>query len=277
MTTITASDDILAAYPDGTYGWAITPEPIAWWEPGPHERHWIPLAYPDDPPASRVARGLLAHATQSAETVNALSDAFAAELEPTGETDAGSMRWWLEEHDTAFNPSRYGVLAPFVHLCPIAPPHALERYVITLDGWDLILIDVGLWEDDTQARVGVADLDGDAEFCFDALIFADEIGRTADLPLDEGHRVHTVEDPAGRYKVFIDTHWVAVIDRNDTDPTRARVAVIDHHEMYDHARFDRTVRYRQLPTAHPVSPSHRLRRFSETTSNVPPLDDDRYI
>jgi hypothetical protein len=276
MTTLTAPDDTLAVWPDGIYGWAVTPEPIAWWEPGPQERHWIPLTDLDDPPALRVARGLLAHATQNAATVNALTEVLAGELQPTGEMHAESMRWWLDEHDTAFNPTRHGVLEPFVRLCPIAPPHALERYVITLDGWDLILIDVGLWEDDSQARVAVTDLDGDAEFCFDALIFVTETGLPDHLPPNEGHRVHTVEDPPGRYKILIDTHWVAVIDRDDTDATRARVAVIDHYEMYDHARFDRTVRYRQLPTAHPTSPSHRLRRFSETTSNVAPLDDGRY-
>jgi hypothetical protein len=277
MTTAPALDDVLEVCPDGTYGWAVTPEPIAWWEPGPHERHWIPLADTDAAPAVRVAAGLLAHATQHRDTVAALEAELAAELAPTGEMNAQAMQWWLNEHDAAFTPDRHGVLEPFVRLCPTTPQHAVERYVISLDAWDLMLIDVGQWDDDTQARVAVADLDAHTEFCFDALIFTDEIGLPPTLPPDEGHRVHLIEDPPARYKVFVDTNWVAVIARVDSDPTRARVAVIDHHEMYDHARFDRTVRYRQLPTAHPERPSDRTRRFSETTRHIPPLDDGRYF
>ena len=277
MTSTLDRLDVLAVRPDGLYGWALGPEPLAWFEPGPEERHWLPLDHPDDDPKLRVARAFVAHGTGDRDLVNLHAPDLAAELEADGTMNAETMAFWLAEHGVDYHPNRHGALDPFVRLCPVVPRHARERYVITLDNWDVVLIDVALWEDDSQARVAVGDLDHDDEFCFDAEIFVTETGLPSNLPPNPGYRVQLREIDRSLWTISIDTYMIGLIGRDFHHPTRARVTVADQNEMYHAPRFDRSVRYRQLPTAHPCRPAARLRRFSETTNSIAPLDDGRYF
>ncbi len=69
--------------------------------------------------------------------------------------------------------------------------------------------------------------------------------------------------PFGGWAVQVDGFDVAIVERDNSSPTDARVAVYDRTPDSGFLAFDEFVRYRQL-AAEPVATGELLRRFSGT-------------
>jgi hypothetical protein len=69
--------------------------------------------------------------------------------------------------------------------------------------------------------------------------------------------------PFGGWAMQIDGFDIAILERDATSSTDARVAVYDRSLDSGFLVFDDTIRYRQLPTE-PVAIGERLRLFTRT-------------
>lgn len=133
-----------------------------------------------------------------------------------------------------------------------------ERYAVTLDGWDLLRIDVP--GADPVAVVGVTDLKSRAELRWTRQVLIAEVGDEHE-PTAPGSRVSTERLPFGGWAVQVDGFDVAIVERDEGRAMDARVAVYDRTPDSGFLVFDERVRYRQVPTE-PVAIGELLRRFS---------------
>ena len=138
--------------------------------------------------------------------------------------------------------------------------NGVDRYTVALDGWDLLRVDL----DDSRAaaRIGVADLKSREELRWFRAVTVAEPG-DGHAPAAPGTRVTTDPLPLGGWVVQIDGFDVAIVERDGSSPTHARVAVYDRGPESGLV-FDEYVRYRQLPTE-PVAIGERLRAFTGTS------------
>ena len=228
-----------------------------------------------------VAAAFLAHATSHPPDPEVVTAAIEILFDPdddTWELDSDGAAFVCEsELGVDFTPDETGTLPPLVHLVD-ATGHTndrrdAERYTVSFDGWDLLVVDIEPWGTSDQARIGVADLDCRRELAFD-----DDIALTEHLLLDTvrpvGDRVTVVEHPIVGWHVCVDDRPVVHLARDD-DPARVLVAVLDENENQPAVRFDASVRYRQLPVARPIDARQRLRQLSETVRSIPPLGTGR--
>ena len=275
----------LPVLPEGAYLGTLNDQhrPQLWWARPGRPREPLPLIIDDHPAAPdfehdstvSVAKTILFHATGDHSVVDLLHPEFVTDIvaprreRPTFELPTAELAHWLVDHGVDLTDGRGpSGRAPTIEQLPTNG--TLDRYVVRLDRWDLMLIDL----EPTAARAArvavanrIADRDDDAFDRAVAFAPADEDHR----PGPAGERVAVEELPFGGWAVMVDGYDLAIIERDATGADRARVAVYDHSDGEQFLAFDETLRYRPLPTtAAALTAADRLRRFSETSTATTP-------
>lgn len=239
-----------------------------WWAP-PGGAAWDPLPLGDrarragESGAREVAEAILVHATGDFTAARDHAAAFRAEVVDRhlagGDLRLGAngVEGWLADRGIALAPG-WGPLGPtpVVDCARLAP--SSERYTVSLDGWELLRVEV---EDGrAAARVAVPDVTQPGSRRWSGSV---TIAEPADghVPRPATTRVATESLPFGGWAVQVDEFDVAIVERDPARPTHARVAVYDRGCDGEFLRFDEPVPYRQLPTE-PRSISERLRLFN---------------
>jgi len=247
-----------------------------WWAPpdsSPWERlHPLLHRSPDGPNwgydgngPTDAAEAILLHATGDASVAAEHARRFSVDhlVAAPGanrlELPLADVADWLDAHGIPLAPgwNRHG---PQPLVDRRATGERTERYTVSLDGWDLVRIDVD--HDAPTAHVGVGDLRGTGELRWaQRVAIADEGDQHAPLP--PGQRVTVDPLPFGGWALQVDEFDVAILERDHGNSTDARVAVYDRAPAGPFLAFDERVRYRQLPSE-PVAIGELLRRFSGT-------------
>ena len=210
-----------------------------------------------------AAEAILLHATGDPATAERHARDFVADVLAHQPTDrylnlpATGVEQWALERDVALAPgwSPYGPQPVVRHW---RGSDGIDRYAVTLDGWDLLRID--LPDATPTAVVGVTDLRGRAEFRWTGQLAVAGPGDGHE-PAQHGARVATERLPFGGWAVQVDGFDVAIVERDGGRATDARVAVYDRTPDSGFLVFDEFVRYRQVSTE-PVAIGELLRRFS---------------
>lgn len=239
-----------------------------WWAP-PGGVAWEPLplaasaATAVKSSAHAVAEAILLHASGDFAAARDHAAAFRSDVLDrslaAGEVHVPGpvVEGWLAGRGLALVPG-WGPLGPtpMVECVQLRAP--TERYTVTLDGWELLRVDV---EDGSAiARVEVPEVDrpGLCRWSGTVVIAEAADGHEQRAPTS---RVTTESLPFGGWAVQADEFDIVILERDPTRPTHARVAVYDRGRDGEFLRFDEPVPYRQFPTE-PPSISERLRLFS---------------
>lgn len=216
-----------------------------------------------------AAEAILLHATGDPVTADRHARAFAADVLADQPIDhylnlpATDVERWARERDVRLAPG-WSPFGPQPVVRHWRRSDGVERYVVALDGWDLLRID--LPAESPTAVVGVTDLKGRSEFRWTGPVAAAEPGdgHEASQP---GSRVSTDRLPFGGWAVQVEGFDVAIVERDSGRATDARVAIYDRTLDSGFLVFDEFVRYRQVPTE-PVEIGELLRRFSGTDATA---------
>jgi hypothetical protein len=212
-----------------------------------------------------AAEAILLHATADFTVAFSHARAFRADvldrhpMQHDLDLPAAEVEQWLSARGIALAPG-WGPLGPQPVIEWVRTRDAVERYTIALDGWDLLGLD--LPETTPIAHIGLTDLKGRVELSWARTVSVAEPdgGHTR---AQIGERVRTDPLPFGGWAVQVDGVDVAIVERDPTSLTDARVAVYDRSLDSGFLVFDGTIRYRQLPTE-PAAIGERLRRFTDT-------------
>lgn len=267
-----------SAAPDGRYLGRDSPTGgrDLWWVPpgGAPSEHLPPTRRrsPDGPnwgydgngPLD-AAEAILLHATADFAVALERARSFRADVLDGQPTDRGldlpaaDVERWLNARGIPLAPG-WGPLGPQPLIEWVRTAGGIERYTVALDGWDLVRVD--LPDATASARIALTDLKGREELSWSRTVtVADpDDGHT---PAPAGTRVTTDPLPFGGWAIQIDGFDVAILERDETSSTEARVAVYDRGLDSGFLVFDDTIRYRQLPTE-PVAIGERLRLFTGT-------------
>lgn len=212
-----------------------------------------------------AAEAILLHATSDPATAERHARTFAADVLAHQPIDryldlpAPTVESWVLQRGITLAPgwSAHGPQPVVRHWQQV---DGTERYTVTLDGWDLLRID--LPGPDPIAVVGVTDLKSRRELRWSKQVAV--AARDDDHePGAVGSRVTSEPLPFGGWAVQVDGFDVAIVEREHAAATDARVAVYDRATDSGFLVFDEFVRYRQLATE-PVAIGELLRRFSGT-------------
>jgi hypothetical protein len=241
--------------------WWVPPDGGAW-ERLPLDRPRSPGAVSSTAGAYEVAEAILVHSTGDFTVASTNALAFRATVLDgqlaEGELDLGAdeVEGWLRDRDLPLAPG-WGPLGPTpVVACSRTGPSS-ERYEVSLDGWDLLHID--LEDARATARIVVADSARPAAGWSGEIT----VGEPADghRAFAAGSRVTSEALPFGGWAVQVDDFDIAIVERHSTSARHARVAVYDRGLDSEFLRFDGNVAYRELVTD-PVTIGERLRLFS---------------
>ncbi|MEY2420038.1 MAG: hypothetical protein QOI95_105 [Acidimicrobiaceae bacterium] len=251
--------------------------PRLWFEPASGERvrlETLDRTSPDGPNwgyrgsgPNATAEAILFHATGDMTVVELCSRDLAHDIVahlPFNQpftVPAARVQQWLLDHgvDLAAPWGPQGVM-PVVRHEPTTSDQ--ERYVVTLDGWDTLTIELNHHAE--QARVTIRDLDDPRDPVFDQTLtyaYPDE----ADHSPTPGARVAVEVMPFGGWMITADHHDLVILDRDRDQPDRLHVRARDRTHADDEFAFDESLRHRQLPdTATALATADRLRRFTRT-------------
>ena len=212
--------------------------------------------------ARQVAEAILLHATGDFAAAREHAAAFRSDTLDSSltagqvELRADVVHAWLTLNGVPPAPG-WGPLGPApVVECTRQRP-GVDRYRVSLDGWELLRIETR--EDAHTVAVAVADLEAPGRTRWSGTVV---VAEPADghRPLTPGRRVASESLPFGGWAVQVDGFDVAIVERHVTSAAHARVAVYDRGLDSDLQRFDEPVAYRELPTER-LSVAERLARF----------------
>jgi hypothetical protein len=241
--------------------WWVPPDGGAW-ERLPLDRPRSPAAAKSTAGAHEVAEAILVHATGDFTVASTNAPAFRATVLDgqlaNGELHlrADEVQDWLRDKDLPLAPG-WGPLGPTpVVACTRIGPSS-ERYEVSLDGWELLHIDLA--DSRATARIVVADDARPSTRWFGEIT----VGEPADghRAFAAGSRVTSEALPFGGWAVQVDDFDIAIVERHPTSARHARVAVYDRGLDSEFLRFDGNIAYREL-VPEPLTIGERLRLFS---------------
>lgn len=212
-----------------------------------------------------AAEAILLHATGDFTVASERAQSFRSDVldrHPTDgdlELSAADVERWVTARGIPLAPG-WGPLGPQPVIEWVRTADGAERYTVALDGWELVRVD--LPDATAIAQIALTDLKGREELSWSRTVTVTDLG-DAHSPAPSGQRVTTDPLPFGGWAMQIDGCDIAILERDATSLTDARVAVYDRGLDSGFLVFDDTIRYRQLPTE-PVAIGDRLRLFTGT-------------
>lgn len=213
--------------------------------------------------ARHVAEAILLHATGDFTAAREHATAFRTDL-LDGSLVAGdvalradTVHAWMTLNGLRPAPG-WGPLGPGPVVDCERDPSGVDRYRVSLDGWELLRVETRDGAHAVTVQVVGADAPRGTRWSGDVVVAEAADGHQ---PWAAGRRVTSESLPFGGWAVQVDGFDVAIVERHPASAAHARVAVYDRGLDSQLQRFDEPVAYRELPTQR-LSVAERLARFN---------------